>query len=65
MSLDGAVVGAGIGGGGGSGDVYAVQARPSHQRCIPASLGSGYQAARGDVPIVFDTFKAPTVSVMP
>ncbi|OJX69112.1 MAG: hypothetical protein BGO94_11145 [Micrococcales bacterium 72-143] len=64
MSLDGAVVGAGMGGGGGIGVVYAVQARPSHQRCMVASLGSGYQAALGDVPIMSDTFKAPTVSVI-
>ena len=60
----GGITGAGMGGGGGIGVVYAVQARPSHQRCISALLGSGYHAARGDAPIMSDTFKAPTVSVI-
>lgn len=48
-----------MGGGGGIGVVYAVQARPSHQRCMDASLGSGYHAALGDTPIMSDT-QAPT-----
>lgn len=60
----GGTTGAGIGGGGGIGVVYAVQARPSHQRCMFALLGSGYHAALGDTPMKSDTFKAPTVSVM-